>query len=1026
MQRFFLHWDVPILERTAEFLVARYNVGGQIDMRNVLIAVTGAQAKRRLEELLQQKAAEIDSAWYPPQRITTIGSLPELLYPQKKPAANELVQQLAWANAFETLNRQKPDAVRLLAGQLPAKNDWTGRLALGKLTAKLHLELAADRVDFDTVASYCRQKHIHDEAARWDVLAELQKIYLAELDAVELWDIQTARAYAVEHEECTTDCDVILVGLSDLNRMQRAILNTIESHVTSLIFAPESLADLFDSHGCVETQRWQQHHLELPDDLIERAETPSDQATAVLHWLQKLNGQYAAEEIVIGVPDNSLVPFLSQQFEQAGLASRNVAGTPMTQTPVFLLLKSLADYLQDKRFQDLTTLLRHHDMERFINQQIPPDKEKAWLVEFDLYYQNHLPLEVNGRWLLKPRRETEDDSMLDVSNDFENAENNSENENAEENSREYSFVPLVYDFTERFIAILFDADKEIKSENVEQVETESSEDTVENSDTETDERQTKNNPPIQYYNINAKRSPRDWADSMKRLLVTLYGEPKPHPIRQDEYMIAKTLEQFEKFYQKLENIPDSLTPELTAAEALTLALRSLSGELIPPMQNPHEIEMLGWLELLTDDAPAIAITGLNEGIVPSSKSADMFLPDGMRRELKLEDNARRYARDAYALSAIMASRKNVRLIFGKRSVEGDPLVPSRLFFATDEYTVAKRVKDYFSEKDAKQVRPIFAGSLKAGRTTSAFEVPKPMPLDVPFNSIRVTEFRDYLQCPYRYYLKHRLKLNITDDNGEELDGGAFGDVTHRVLKLFGRSKIKDSQNAEEIREFLNRQLDVVVRDLYGAAYRPVIAVQAEQIRQRLNMFAEIQAKHAAEGYEIQDVEFSPPTGDGSIIIDVDNQPIKIRGRIDRVDYNVRTGKYMLIDYKTTSSGDKPEKVHRPKDEWLDLQLPLYELIFTKSKQFEDDGEFENEGNEQFESNIELAYVSLPKDTSDAAFLKASWQQQDILDAHETAFEVIRKIRREEFYPPTSPPPKFSEMYSAICLDNRLTVFEEEE
>ncbi|MDR1383209.1 MAG: PD-(D/E)XK nuclease family protein [Planctomycetaceae bacterium] len=1038
MKRVFLNWNVPVLEQTAEYLVRRYHRhDGHVDMRRVLIAVTGSQAKRRLEELLQQNAAEIDPAWYPPKLITTMGTFPELLYPQKKPAASDLVQQLAWSKAFETLNRERPESVRSLVGQLPAQDDWTGRLALGKLMAKLHLELAADRVDFGMVAEYCRQKYLNEEAGlieefqRWNVLAELQKLYIAELDAVELWDIQSARAYAVEHDECKTDSDVILVGLSDLNRMQRIMLDTVESHVTSLIFAPESLADLFDKHGCVNAERWQQyHHLDLPDDVIEMTESPSEQATAVLHWLQKLEGQYAAEEIVIGVPDDSIVPFLSQQLGQVGLGYRHVAGTPISQTPVFLLLESLADYLQNKRFHDLTTLLRHPDMERFINEQLPsdkeqsppdkeqspPNKEQSWLTEFDLYYQNHLPLTVDGKWLLKPRRETEDDSTLDVSNDSVPAANTAETENVserenEQHTRAYSSLPLVYDITERWIAILFDLFDADKSENAESNENKN--------ETESSEELSNKERKPSAYNINAKRSPRDWAASVKRLLFTLYGNPKPYPASQDEHVVAKTFEQFEDLYRKLDNIPKPLTPDFTASEILTLMLRMLSAGRIPPMQNPHEIEMLGWLELLTDDAPAIAITGLNEGIVPSSKSADMFLPDGMRRELQLEDNARRYARDAYALSAIMASRKNVRLIFSKRSIDGNPLVPSRLFFATDEKHVAERVLRFFSEPKAKTVRPVFAGSLQAGQKKSLFQTPEPVSTDYHFDSIRVTEFRDYLQCPYRYYLKHRLRLDITDDSGEELSGGAFGDVTHRVLKLFGRSRIKNSQNAEEIRDFLRKQLDVVVRDLYGAAFRPVIAVQTEQIRLRLDAFADKQAKHAAEGYEIQNVEYSPPTSDGSVIIDVDGQPIKIRGRIDRVDYNIHTDKYMLLDYKTTSSGDKPENVHRPKGEWVDLQLPLYELIFSKSR-------FEDEGNLEDAENIELGYVSLPKDTSKTEFLKAKWQIQDLHNARETAFEVIRKIRREEFFPPTSPPPKFSEIYSPICLDHRLELFEEEE
>jgi len=1003
MQRIFLNWDMPVLETAADYLVRRYFVNEQIDMRKVLIVVTGAQAKRRLEELLQFKAAELDPAWFPPERMTTIGTFPELLYPQKNPAASDLVQQLAWSTAFDKLSRRKPDAIKRLIAQPPSRSDWPGRLALGKLIAQLHLELAADRVDFGVVVEYCRAKQLPEEAERWDVLAELQTIYLRELDAVELWDIQTARAYALEHDECATDCDIILVGLSDLNRMQRAILDAVGSRVTSLVFAPKSLEELFDEHGCVDPERWHSHPIDIPDDMIEQADTPARQATAVLHWLQRLNGRYSSQDIVIGVPDESVVPFLTQQLGQVGIVHRLPAGTPVTRTTVYLLLEALADYLQSRRYGDLLTLLRHPDVEQYVNATIGARDEglgasisgslvprpsplvpSSWLVEFDTYYCDHLPLVIDGKWLPRPRRESEDDSELDVSGvgrgvRDEGRELSDGEPSSQSPDREYHFVKAVYGIIENLIATLFES-------------------CVEPNDTDITQR------------------PAKWVESIKRLLTQLYGTPPsslvPRPSPLAPHIIDKSFEQLEQLYEKLKNIPESLAPVMTAADMLTLLLRMWASERIAPLTNGDEIELLGWLEIPMDDAPAIAITGLNENFVPSSKSADMFLPDGMRRELRLEDNMRRYARDAYALSAIMASRERVHLIFGKRSVEGDPLVPSRLLFATDEQHIAERVQRFFTEPSSNATRPLFAGSLRAGRDRSDFDPKEPPKTVYPFDRIRVTEFRDYMQCPFRYYLKHRLRLDITDDTAEELDGGAFGDLAHRVLKLFGRSKIKDSQDAEQIAEYLSRQLDVMVSDVYGKAFRPVIDVQVEQLRLRLNAFAVAQAKRAAEGFEIFHVEYSPQTPDGSTLVDVDGRPIKIRGRIDRVDYDHNSGKYVLLDYKTAATGETPEKTHRKQGEWTDLQLPLYEWIFSE--------------NNDIESDIEVGYVSLPKDVTKTGFLIADWHHQDFETARDTAKEVIRNIRREVFWPPAKPAPKFSEMYSAICNDRQIRLSDDDE
>ena len=101
------------------------------------------------------------------------------------------------------------------------------------------------------------------------------------------------------------------------------------------------------------------------------------------------------------------------------------------------------------------------------------------------------------------------------------------------------------------------------------------------------------------------------------------------------------------------------------------------------------VELLGWLELPTDTAPAVIVTSLNEGFVPKSLNSDLFLPNSLRRRLQINDNQRRYARDAYALSVLLASRDEVQLIVGRRDADGNPLFPSRLLFAADEQTIAQ-------------------------------------------------------------------------------------------------------------------------------------------------------------------------------------------------------------------------------------------------------------------------------------------------------------------------------------------------
>ena len=85
----------------------------------------------------------------------------------------------------------------------------------------------------------------------------------------------------------------------------------------------------------------------------------------------------------------------------------------------------------------------------------------------------------------------------------------------------------------------------------------------------------------------------------------------------------------------------------------------------------------------------------------------------------------------------------------------------------------------------------------------------------------MTRFRDYLACPYRYYLRHECELEAVDDAARELDGAAFGTLIHKVLGAFGRDRRgpRHSENQRDICEYLAERLKSVSKQWYGAEVR---------------------------------------------------------------------------------------------------------------------------------------------------------------------------------------------------------------
>jgi RecB family exonuclease len=410
--------------------------------------------------------------------------------------------------------------------------------------------------------------------------------------------------------------------------------------------------------------------------------------------------------------------------------------------------------------------------------------------------------------------------------------------------------------------------------------------------------------------------------------------------------------------------------------------------------------LLGWLELPLDDASALILCSFNEGYVPSSVNADAFLPNSLRSRLGLQDNARRYARDAYALSVLAATRRQLDLIVARHDSQGDPLSPSRLLFATERDQIAQRALRFFSEPPARHELPPLAGRLTPGRSESGFVVPRPAPLPEPIRELPVTAFRDYLTCPYRFYLRRVLRLQTSNDAAEELDGGLFGSLVHEVLRQFGLGPCRDSADPDEIRQHLRELLAKATEAQFGRHTLASVQVQLEQLRLRLDGFADKQAERAATGWRIESAE-----GEGrehtDAVLDVDGRPMILRGRIDRIDVHRETGQRAILDYKSSDTPKTPEKAHQRGDEWTDLQLPLYRHLARSLG---------------ITGPVQLGYVLLPKDVDKVEFCMAQWTDDQLAAADEVARKVVKHIWAEDFWPPTDPAPDFSEEFAAICQD----------
>jgi len=482
--------------------------------------------------------------------------------------------------------------------------------------------------------------------------------------------------------------------------------------------------------------------------------------------------------------------------------------------------------------------------------------------------------------------------------------------------------------------------------------------------------------------------------ALRSFLKDVYAHRQLDPQEPADSEFESVAARTDAVLRELASIPFD-TLGLDPPQALRLVLRRLAEESYHRVREESVLDLEGWLELPWNDAPFLIVSGMNEGIVPDGRISDVFLPDSLRKALRLRDDAQRLARDAYLLHSMVQSRREngrVAFVVGKVTNAGDPLKPSRLLFRCPDTELPDRAALLFGP--SKSRRPNTPATI-------SFPLDSSLPDDVPvtagtFDRLSVTAFRDYLACPYRFYLSRVLRMQSMNDDKPGMDALDFGNLVHEALHQMAESEAWRSDSEGELRAFLATVADRWVARHFGDARPLPITVALESAKQRLGAAARVQVELTREGWQIEATEQS---------LEAPLNGVTVIGKIDRVDRHRDTGAIRIIDYKTSDRATDPEAAHLasvPADtapyaqvrlgkklrRWYDLQLPLYRHLLSEH----DPGA----------KSATVGYFNLPKAVSDTAL--SMWT--DLADATfasavDCAGEIVDRVRAGTFWPPSN-------------------------
>jgi ATP-dependent helicase/nuclease subunit B len=478
--------------------------------------------------------------------------------------------------------------------------------------------------------------------------------------------------------------------------------------------------------------------------------------------------------------------------------------------------------------------------------------------------------------------------------------------------------------------------------------------------------------------LTAIRSTHFSAD-VTRLLLRIYRHH--HLPRQSDAgrTLLRALEAVRGALDEIERLPRRALADLPVAELLRIVVEIAGRTEIPEPDQPDAVELAGWLEAASDDAPALIVTSVVEGALPEGAPVEPLLLDSLRERLGLPCRASRFARDQYTLHTVCESRRaqgRIALLAPRTTAEGLPARPSRLLLGvTEGNDLARRLISLTTEPHT---------ATPSIHAAAGLVPPEPDPEKMrAFRTFSVTSFRSYIRSPRLFYFKNILHLAAQDDSADELDPGMFGTAIHSVLEKFGERYIGGDgpTDPERIEGELKLILSEHMSRTFGPHALPPVRAQFRALEARLGVFAKHQAALFSEGWQIAYVEkgrslvvpFPVPGGP---------QDVKLKGRIDRIDRHA-DGRWRVIDYKTSSQAVTPDKAHfgARSGEWKDLQLPLYVKLLP---------EIADIGNAIPADSTELVYFNLPPKDEDAGITEP-FSPEKISGAWEKAQQIIAEI-----------------------------------
>jgi hypothetical protein len=333
------------------------------------------------------------------------------------------------------------------------------------------------------------------------------------------------------------------------------------------------------------------------------------------------------------------------------------------------------------------------------------------------------------------------------------------------------------------------------------------------------------------------------------------------------------------------------------------------------------LQIMGMLESRNLDFETVIITSVNEGILPSGKSNNSFIPFDVKKAFGLPTYKEKDAVYTYHFYRLLQRAKEIYITYNTEPDVLEGGEPSRFIRQLRSDPV---------------LSPYVRSSLATPKTGAIpqerQEIPKSKDLLEKLRTKAVkgfspTALSQYIADPLAFYRKNLLGIQESDQLEETIAANTFGTVIHETLECLYLPLVGEVLNKEHIahmKQAAQTELHKTFQKHYlkGNPARGKNLIALEVMGKYLEMFFEMEVSRIRRHQiRILGVEEKLRRGLGPIPgLEI---PVIVKGTVDRIEEV--DGELQIVDYKTGRVEPGDLRIR----EWEDLRMDP-----TKSKAFQ--------------------------------------------------------------------------------------------